>query len=123
MSSAAAEIYAMSEACRDANLRLWLAEEAGIKVNWPVKIRVDNAAGESFQHATCQATKLKGIFDMREEWVRDLQNESKYSAVHVDTKRNLADMFTKCLSAPVRKALQTEMQKVAMDIANGKCNG
>ena len=117
-SSAVAEIYAMAEACRDAQLRLWIAEEAGIKVTWPVKIKVDNAAGESFQHATCQASQLKGIFDMREEWVQDLQNEKKFNAVHVDTKLNLADMFTKCLAAPVRKVLEDTLGQLALIIAN-----
>ena len=118
MSSAAAEIYAMSEACRDAQLRLWSAEEAGIKINWPVNLHVDNAAGESFQHATCQASQLKGIFDMRQEWVQDLQNEKKWNAIHVDTKINLADMFTKCLAAPVRTKLDEVLVEIANDIAN-----
>ena len=57
----------MAEACRDAQLRLWVADEAGVAVNWSVEINVDNAAGESFQHATCAASKLKGIFDMRDK--------------------------------------------------------
>ena len=75
----------MSEACRDAQLRLWVSEEAGRRAVWPVKIKVDNAAGESFQHATCASSKLKGIFDMRESWVKELQDETKFNAVHVPT--------------------------------------
>ena len=120
LSSASAEIYAMSEACRDAQLRLWVAEEAGRKVNWPVKINVDNAAGESFQHATCAASKLKGIFDMREMWIKELQDETRFNAVHIDTKKNLADMFTKCLTYPVRKVLEDELDRIAISVANGK---
>ena len=108
----------MSEACGDAQLRLWSAEEAGIKINWPVNLNVDNAAGESFQHATCQASQLKGIFDMREEWVQDLQNEKKWKAVHIDTKLNIADMFTKCLAAPVRNKLEETLESIADEIAS-----
>ena len=37
-----AEIYALSEAVRDMNLRLWIAEEMGIHIEWPGRIFVDN---------------------------------------------------------------------------------
>ena len=47
-----AEIYALSEAVRDMNLRLWIAGEMGIQIEWPGRIFVDNAAWVSFQHGT-----------------------------------------------------------------------
>ena len=37
---------------RDMNLRLWIAEEMGIHIEWPGGIFVDNAAGVSFQNGT-----------------------------------------------------------------------
>ena len=50
MSSAAAEIVAMSECMKDAQLRMWVAEEAGVKVEYPLEILVDNKAGVHFQN-------------------------------------------------------------------------
>ena len=101
ISSAQAEIYAMSEAVRDSRLRLWVHEELGGTVQYPFHVLVDNSAGVSFQGATCPASKLRGIFDTRSQWVQDLQDVKVLTAVKVDTALNLADMFTKCLSSKV----------------------
>ena len=38
----------MSRAVKDACLRLWVAEDMHIPVEWPMKLHVDNAAGVSF---------------------------------------------------------------------------
>ena len=46
MSSAAAEIVAMSECMKDFQLRMWIAEEAGVQIGWPVDILVDNKAAK-----------------------------------------------------------------------------
>ena len=58
-----AEIHALSEAVRDMNLRLWIAEEMGIHIEWPGRIFVDNAAGVSItvssQHGTNPNSQLK----------------------------------------------------------------
>ena len=89
LSSATAEIYAMTEAVRDANLRMWVAEDMHIPVTWPMVLQVDNAAGESFQHSTCGSTKLKGVFNLRDARIQELKDEGRVNAVHVDTKKNL----------------------------------
>ena len=47
ISSAQAEIYAMSEAVRDSRLRLWVHEELGGTVTYPFHVLVDNS--ESFK--------------------------------------------------------------------------
>ena len=68
--SAVAEIrsrYTLSEAVGDMDLRLWIAEEMGIKIEWPRRILVDNAAGVSFQNPN---SKLKRVCDLREQWVK-----------------------------------------------------
>ena len=118
ISSAQAEIYAMSEAMRDARLRLWVHEELGGKVTYPFPILVDNAAGVSFQGATCPASKLKGIFNIRQHWVQDLQDMAVTKAVKVDTTKNIADVFTKCLSHAVRQTLMQELAKIAQTVCN-----
>ena len=118
-SSAAAEIFAMSEAVKDANIRLWVAEDMHVTVTWPMVLHVDNAAGESFQHSTCGVSKLKGVFNLREAWVRELKDEGKVNAVHVDTTKNLADMLTKGLKAEVRNQLEKYLLDISQSVA--KC--
>ena len=119
LSSAAAEIYAMSEAVKDASLRYWIAEDMHIATDWPMMLHVDNGAGESFQKSTCGQTKLKGIFNLRLEWVKELKNEGVVKAVHVAADRNLADMLTKGLTAEVRSKLEKCLETVADKIATG----
>ena len=114
VSSATAEIYALSEACRDVRLIAWVAEEMGRYVPWPMVVYVDNAAGVSFQHSTCASSKLRGVFDYRWDWVKELKDQTQITAVKVATEKNLADLYTKCHSAATRKVLQQELAGMAL---------
>lgn len=96
LSSAAAEIYAFSEAVKDAKLLLWRAEDWGIEVHWPCVIKEDNAATVSFQASTAMNSKLKGVFNLRDEWVKELKEAGIILAEKVDTRVNIADLLTKC---------------------------
>ena len=87
-----------------------------IIVKWPMEVFVDNSSGISFQQSTNPNTKLRGIYDMREAWVQELRNKFKVKAVKVHTDKNLADMFTKCLAATVRRRLFDEIDAIAMQI-------
>ena len=69
LSSAAAAIYAFSECIKQVNLLLWQAEELGVVVPWPVNIYEDNKATVSFQKSTTPNSKLKGIYNLRWNWV------------------------------------------------------
>ena len=62
-------------------------------------------------------TQIKGVFDLREEWVRELRNNKKVSAMKVGTVKNIADMMAKCLSATVRERLMFELSAIAREIA------
>ena len=119
LSSAEAEIYAMSRAVKDACLRLWVAEDMHMNVTWPMKLHVDNAAGVSFQHTTCGNSQMKGIFKMSEDWVQDLKDLKKVESVHVPTDRNLSDMLTKGLTADVRNKLDAILARIAEAVASG----
>ena len=112
-SSACAEIYALSECCREARLIAWIAEEMGRKVPWPLVLYVDNAAGVSYQHSTTASSKVRGVFDQRWSWIKELKDQASVTAVKVPTEENLADLFTKCLSNTVRMKLQQQLQKIA----------
>ena len=116
-SAAAAEVYAMSAAVKDAKLRMHIAEEMKLDVKWPMQLYVDNAAGESFQHSTCESSKLKGIFNLHDKVVKELKDENKVWAVHVDTTENLADMMTKGLTADVRDKLDKTLIRLVEKVA------
>ena len=74
----------------------------GITVKYPIEIFIDNAAGASFQRCTNPDTQIEGVFDLRDELVRELRNSKKVSAMKVDTAKNIADMMTKCQLQSVR---------------------
>ena len=63
-STAAAEIYAFSEAVRDAQVRFFIAEEMGIEIKYPMEIFIDNAAGVSFQRCTNPDTHRSKAFSI-----------------------------------------------------------
>ena len=118
LSSAQAEIYALSEACKDANKVTWIHEEMGRNCSRPLRVYVDNAAGISFQQSTCASSKLGGIFDNRWDWVEELKAVSQFEAVKIATDKNVADLFTKCLVEPVRARLFKQIEQVAYDCAS-----
>ena len=120
ISSTAAEIYALAETVRDANLRYWIAEEMDIVVKWPMEVFGDNSSGISFQQSTNPNTKLRDIYDMREAWVRELRNKFKVKAVKIHTEKNLADMLTKCLAASVRRRLFDEIELIATQMTKNE---
>ena len=53
---------------------------------------------------------------MRWNWVQELRDTNEIVTEHIETEKNLADMLTKCLGAPVRDARFTQMEKVALEI-------
>ena len=69
LSSAEAEIYALSEAVKCGRLFQWRCEEMGMSMEWPMQIWVDNEQAVVFQKGTCVNSKLKGTFDMRLQWI------------------------------------------------------
>ena len=87
---------------------------------WPMEVFVDSSSGISFQQSTNPNTKLRGIYDMREAWVQELRNKFKVKAVKVHTETNLAEMFTKCLAASVRRRSFDEAEPIATQMTNNK---
>ena len=57
---------------------------------------VDYQAAEIFINDTAFKSKLKHI-DCRQEWVKVLRDKSIMTPAHINTKDNLADLFTKIL--------------------------
>ena len=96
ISSAVAEIYALSEGVIQGRLYLWRCEEMGMKVEWPFTIRVDNTQAIAFHSDTCINSKVRGNFDLRDEFVVELRDEKVVRVEKVDTVENYADVLTKC---------------------------
>ena len=95
--SAEAEIYALSTAAQALKLTYYRAQELGVtSAKFPGTLYVDNAAGVSFQKKTNPDTKLKGTFDLRSAWVKELQDQEILQVEKVDTLLNVADLLTKC---------------------------
>ena len=81
---------------RECRLLLWRAEDLGAKVQYPFVLHEDNAATVSFQKSTTPYSKLRGIYNLRDQWVKELKNTKIVEARKVATENNVADLLTKC---------------------------
>jgi hypothetical protein len=99
MSSGAAEVYAAANASMDFLHFNHVMQEMNIPFPEPYCLQIDNTAAKAFAKGTAQKSKLKHI-DVRQGWVKVLRDSSICKPVHVPTKLNLADLFTKILNAP-----------------------
>ena len=108
MSSAASEIYCAGNAACDLCHLSYLAEEAGLSFPEPAELQMDNTSAEAFAKNTAQKTTLKHI-DQRQSWVKTLRDKTIIIPVHVDTKLNIADIFTKILIKKDFEALRDMM--------------
>jgi len=95
-SSGAAEVYCAANATYEFLHLSYIVDEMGIQFPAPIKLQMDNTTAEAFANNSAYKSKLKHI-DARQEWVRMLRNKDILRPVHVDTKLNVADLFTKIL--------------------------
>ena len=95
ISSACAEIYALSDAAKHARLYRWRGEELGMHNHGPVVVQVDNLQAKSFAEGTCVDSKLRGTFDIRAGWVQELRDAAELRVDHVMSVNNVADLLTK----------------------------
>ena len=76
-SPAAAEILAVRDAVAAGRLYTWRCRDMGIAVEDTVTIHTDNMQAKSYAEGTCIKSKLGGVFDKKEDWVRELQDSNK----------------------------------------------
>ena len=112
MSSGAAEVYAAGNAAQDLLHFSYCIDEMGLtqatKFPKPMKLEMDNTTAEVFCKDTAFKTRLKHI-DVRQEWVKKLRDKDIIVPVHVHTKENMADLFTKILPLDAFQYLRDEM--------------
>lgn len=84
----------------------------GIELSRPITVKVDNTQVISFVGSTCADSKLRGMIDNRENWVRELKDENNVKVEYVQSNCNYADILSKCL-------LGTEFNKLTCMIMHG----
>ena len=94
-SSACAEIYALSDAVKHGRLYQWRSQELGMHLPNPLTVHVDNMQAVAFSRDTVLNSKLRGIFDLRADWVAELKDKLELRVEHVDSVNNPADLVTK----------------------------
>ena len=99
ISSGANEIYAAGNATHECLHLSYIVDEMDMDFPKPIPLQMDNTTAEAFANNNAKKTKLKHI-DARQEWVKVLRDKSILVPVHVPTKLNLADIFTKILTVP-----------------------
>ena len=99
-SPAVSELYAIKEIVKDARLQHWVAEEMGLTVTWPFTLKTDSQQCVSFASDSCAKSTMRGSFDWREDWVREVKDKSQVVFEHVAGVLNPADIMTKCLKGP-----------------------
>jgi hypothetical protein len=70
----------------------------GVELPWPILVNVDNTQAISFCNQTCLDSKLKGMIDNRDQWVKELKDDSIVTVDWIDTRLNKADILSKCLA-------------------------
>ena len=96
-SSAASEIYAAGNMTQEMLYMSYVADEMGLKFPETSMLQIDNKAAISFAGGETVSTKLRHI-DVRQEWVHALRDRDIIHPVHVPSKENPADFFTKILT-------------------------
>ena len=96
LSTMEAEYYAVCKATQEAIYLRMLFEESGMKVEQPLIIKEDNQACISFTKQPGDHSRTKHI-DLRSCFVRRWVEHGELILEQVDTKQQLADIFTKAL--------------------------
>ena len=94
LSSGESEYVSLSDAAREIKFVIMLLQTMGVKVELPVKVRVDNVSA-IFMAETANSTNRTRHVDMRYHFVREYVEEGIIKILFVSTDKNLADMFTK----------------------------
>ena len=121
VSPAEAEVYAMREAVVISRLAQWVAEEMGMRVQWPLEMFTDSTQARSFQHNTCPNSKMRGCYDLREQAVRELRDKEVVSATYIRRDLNIADLLTHCLAKSKFKEMVARAQNLHCHISRVAC--
>ena len=74
----------------------YIVQEMNLPFPSPYTLHYDNQTAGNFILGDIMNTKMKHI-DIRQHWVKELRDRSIMIPQKIDTKKNLADLFTKGL--------------------------
>ena len=95
LSSAEAEYYALSDACKETTHISNLLSEM-MDVTLPIPVMIDNV-GAGYMAEKAINNKRTKHMDIRFHWIRNLIKEKHVELFHVPTVDNIADIMTKAL--------------------------
>ena len=109
-------MLAVRQLIKESKWLQWVAADLGIELPWPLVVQVDNKQVISFKYGTCPNSRLRGMIDLRWNWVKELRDDGICQVEKVCTRGNLADILTKCLS-------NVEFQRQVLQIQNAYNQG
>ena len=108
LSSAEAELYAIGSAAVEALAVQQLLQEAAMARDVKIRLLTDSTSAKSMACRYGQS-KLSKHIALRHLFVQDLIKNGTCTIGYVNTRENLADLFTKHLSADVRENLSVRL--------------
>jgi hypothetical protein len=118
LSSTEAEHYAMSEVAKELIFVKQLVETMGLKIKYPIDIRVDNVGAIYIANNYTMSQRTKHI-DIRSHFVRQFIEDGIFKVVFIKSEDNDSDIFTKNTSEDLFIKHQ-EKNVVPIDLDNYK---
>ena len=117
LSTMEAEYFAVCKAVQEAIYLRMLFEESGIRVDTPLTIKEDNQACISFTKNPGEHSRTKHI-DVRSCFVRQWVEHGELTLEPIDTKDQLADVFTKALDTRQFQFLRDHLVRPRSSVIN-----
>ena len=114
LSSCEAEWHALSETVKEVIFVIHLLEAMFIKVEYPIKVMVDNIGSVFMSKNVTTSGRTKHV-DARTKFVREFQENGVIKVQFVSSDQNVSDMFTKNVTSEL---LGRHSAKTVID----KCN-
>ena len=108
LSSGESEYVSLSDAVKEVKYVHMLCGDMGINLELPMVIRIDNV-GAMFMAETASASNRTRHIDVKYHHVRETIAEGLIKLVFVESKKNLADIFTKNVNKAILELHQEKM--------------
>ena len=117
LSTMEAEYFAVCKAVQEAIYLRMLFEESGIKVDTPLVVKEDNQSCIAFTKNPGEHSRTKHI-DVRSCFVRQWVEHGELKLEPIDTKDQLADVFTKALDTKQFQFLRDHLVRPRSSVIN-----
>ena len=100
LSSSEAEFVALSEAVKEIKFIVQVLESIGVKVKFPIIVRIDNVGAIFMAENVTNSQRTKHV-DIRYHFVREFVEDGYIRIIFVRTDDNRADLFTKNVNSGI----------------------